>query len=514
MEPIVLTLSGILALLGISALVITLLKSKSAEVELEKKNIGIEREKEKIISDAREQGEKEAQKIKQKQEKEHETALQSLRKKESEVEKRYGLVDGKMEKLDLREKKLVQREGQIVDRERSYELKEGHLETLLEKERAELSRVASLTEEQARKILLTKLEDDVEKEAKNLIIKRLNEAKEEAKTKSQEILVDAIGRICREVTAENTTSSVHLPKDDIKGKIIGREGRNIRAFESVTGVDVIIDETPEVITVSAFDAYRREVAVRCMKVLIKDGRIHPQRIEEVYEKTLGMMDEETAKMGEHALFEAGFSDIHPDLMKLFGRLRYRLSYGQNQLDHSLQVGELAGYIAQELGLDRKLAARAALFHDIGKSIDQGQDGTHVQLGVDLARKYGESEEVINSIVAHHEGEEVTTIYTYITRIADAVSAVRPGARRENTEKYIERMTKLEEVATAQKGVEKAFAMRAGRELRVCVIPTQVNDEDALIMARRIAKTVEKEVTYPGEVKVTVVRETRFVEIAH
>jgi len=320
-------------------------------------------------------------------------------------------------------------------------------------------------------------------------------------------------RLAHEVTTESTTSQIELPKEEMKGKIIGKEGRNIRAFEEVTGVDVIIDDHPKQIVVSAFDSYRREIAKRAMDKLILDGRIHPSRIEEVVKETEKLVDEETKKVGEQKILEAGFTDIHPELIKTFGRLKFRQSYGQNQISHSIQVMDLCDYIAMELNLDRKLAKRCGLLHDIGKAIDQGEKGTHPAMGYELAKKFGENDIVLNAIAAHHEGVQVESIYTVVTAVADAISAARPGARRESTEKYFERMENLESIANSYKGVSKAFAMRAGRELRISVDASTVNDNDGVMLSRDIAKRIEKELTYPGEVKVTLVRETRFIEYA-
>lgn len=509
----ILIASVVLALIGVISLIITVLKINRSKFEIEKKVLEAEKERDNILAQAKIDAQGAVKKLRQELEKEQSSAMKKLRQKESEVDKRFDMVDRKREDIERKEKDIKETQQKLGKEEKFIESQKKDLNKLIEHEKVELTKISGLTAEQAKKMFIEHMKGELDAEAKLELTKKIEQIQETAEEKAREIIADSMQRLAHEVTTEMTTSQIDLPKEEMKGKIIGKEGRNIRSFEEATGVDVIIDDSPKYITVSAFDSFRREIAKRSMQQLIKDGRIHPARIEEVVEEMEETVEEETRKTGEQTIIEAGFTDIHPELVKTFGRLKFRQSYGQNQISHSVQVMDLCDYIAMELGLDRKLAKRCGLLHDIGKAIDQGAKGTHPALGYDLAKKYGESDIVLNAIAAHHEGVEVESIYTVVTAVADAISAARPGARRESTEKYFERMEKLEEIANSYKGVDKVFAMRAGRELRVAVDACTVSDEDSVMLTREIAKRVEKELTYPGEVKVTMVRETRFIEYA-
>ena len=376
-----------------------------------------------------------------------------------------------------------------------------------------LEKISGYTAEQAKSYLLSQLEDELAHEKSVKIMEYQEQLKEEADDKARNIISLSIQRLAAEQVAEATISVVPLPNDEMKGRIIGREGRNIRAIETLTGVDLIIDDTPEAITLSCFEPVRREVARIALERLISDGRIHPARIEETVEKARREVDATIKKEGERAVLEVGIHNIHPELVKMLGRLRYRTSYGQNVLNHSIEVAYLAGTMASELGIDPTLAKRAGLLHDIGKAIDHEVEGTHIQIGVDLARKYKESDAVIHAIHAHHGDVEAKTIVACLVQAADALSAARPGARRENVENYIKRLQKLEEVASSFNGVDRSFAIQAGREVRVMVKPEVVNDERMVPLAREICKKIEEDVEYPGQIKVNIIRESRAAEFA-
>lgn len=513
MEQIILITGIALFMIGVLALVMTAWKINKSKFEIEKKVLEAEKEREKILGQAKIDAQDSVKNLKKELDREQQNAIKRLRKKENEADKRFDMIDRKRESLETKEKEISQDKERISLLQKETEEKKVALEKVYDQEKRELSKISGYTKEQAKEALMEKMTSELDAESKTWIAKKIKLIEEEADNNAKEIIADAMQRLAHEVTTETTTANVELPKEDIKGKIIGKEGRNIKAFEQATGVDVIIDESPDYVVVSAFDSYRREIAKRSLEKLIKDGRIHPARIEEVVRETEQKIEEETLKLGEQTVIEAGFTDIHSEIIKVFGRLKFRHSYGQNQIKHALQVMQLCDYIATDLGLDRKLAKRCGLLHDIGKAVDQSADGTHPALGYEIAKKYGENNIVCNAIAAHHEGVEVESIYTTITAVADAISAARPGARRESTEKYFERMEKLETIANSYKGVNKAFAMRAGRELRIAVSAGEVSDQDGVILAKDIAKKVENEVTYPGEVKVTLIRETRFVEFA-
>ncbi|MBR5991133.1 MAG: ribonuclease Y, partial [Clostridia bacterium] len=387
------------------------------------------------------------------------------------------------------------------------------VETMKKSQLEMLEKISGYSKEQAKAYLLEQLEDTLEHEKAVRILDYKERAKDEADSLAREYIATAIQRCAADHAAEATVSVVTLPNDEMKGRIIGREGRNIRAIETITGVDLIIDDTPEAITVSCFDPVRREVARMTLERLIADGRIHPARIEETFEKCKKEVEQTIKQTGERAVVDAGVGNVHPEIIKLLGRLRYRTSYGQNVLNHSLEVSYISGLLAEELGADVKLAKRAGLLHDIGKSIDREYEGTHVQLGVEFAKKYKESEEVIHAIHAHHGDVEPKTVVAYIVQAADAISAARPGARRENIENYIKRLEKLEEIATSFDGVDTSFAIQAGREVRILVKPEQVSDDKMVILAHDIAQKIESELEYPGQIKVNVVRESRATDFA-
>ncbi|MEA5076379.1 MAG: ribonuclease Y, partial [Coriobacteriia bacterium] len=396
--------------------------------------------------------------------------------------------------------------GQIAKREKD-------LEDAIAEEKNRLESLAGMTSDQAKSVLLDRVRQEVDHDAALIIREAEQRAREEADRKARNIIGIAIGRVAADHTAESTVSVVHIPSDDLKGRIIGREGRNIRAFEQLTGINLIIDDTPEAVILSSFDPVRREVGRITLENLIADGRIHPARIEEMFKKAEVLVDQQVFEAGEQAVFDTGVHNLHHDLVRTLGRLRYRTSYGQNVLNHSLEVAYLSGVMAAELGLDPALAKRAGLLHDLGKAIDHEIEGPHAVIGADLARRLGENKEVVHCIEAHHGDVEPQTVEAVIVQAADAISAARPGARRETLESYIKRLEKLEALAESHKGVEKSYAMQAGREIRVMVKPEEVSDTDSLMMAREIAKQIEEELQYPGQIKVMVIRESRSIEYA-
>jgi len=513
MDTLIIALSAAFALLGVVFWVITVMKMSRSKFEVEKKILEAEKERDAILAEANLKAQDASKTLKKTLEKEHQQSLKQLQKKENEADKRFDMIDRKREKIDQKESELVSREKELDHNKIAIKEKESDLDRIIKKEQDELSKISGLSQDKAKELLFEKMKNELGAEAKSSLAKHLSQLQEEAEGKSKKILLDVMQRLTHDVTTEVTTANVDLPKEELKGKIIGKEGRNIRAFEQESGVDVIIDESPDYVVISCFDSYRREIARRSMEKLLKDGRIHPARIEEVIRETGDDIDEETRKVGEQTIIEAGFTNIHPEIIQLFGRLKFRHSYGQNQIRHALQVMELCDYIATELKLDTKLARRCGLLHDIGKAVDQGTEGSHPDLGYHLAKKYGENEIVCNAIAAHHEGVEVTSIYTTITAIADAISAARPGARKESTQKYFERIENLENIAYSFKGVNKVYALRAGRELRISVDAGEISEQDGVLLTRDIAKSIEQEATYPGEVKVTLMRETRYIEFA-
>ena len=446
--------------------------------------------------------------IKNKNELEKET-----KERRSELQRYEKRVLSKEEALDKKSEAIERREAGFTAKEEELRQREAKVEELSQQRVQELERISGLTSEQAKEYLLKTVEEDVKHDTAKMIKELEAQAKEEADKKAKEYVVTAIQRCAADHVAETTISVVQLPSDEMKGRIIGREGRNIRTLETLTGVELIIDDTPEAVVLSGFDPIRREVARIALEKLIVDGRIHPARIEEMVEKAQKEVDTMIREEGEAAALEVGVHGIHPELIKLLGRMKFRTSYGQNALKHSVEVAQLSGLLAGEIGLDVRLAKRAGLLHDIGKSIDHDVEGSHIQIGVDLCRKYKESPTVINAVEAHHGDVEPETLIACVVQAADTISAARPGARRETLETYTNRLKQLEDITNQFKGVDKSFAIQAGREIRVMVVPEQVSDADMVLLARDIAKQIEAELEYPGQIKVNVIRESRVTDYA-
>ena len=435
------------------------------------------------------------------------------KERRSELQKFEKRVLAKEEALDRKADSLEKRESQLTSREDKLNKRQAEVDALSEKRVQELERISGLTSEQAKDYLLKTVEDEVKHETAMLVKELETRAKEEAGKKAKEYVVTAIQKCAADHVAETTISVVPLPNDEMKGRIIGREGRNIRTLETMTGVDLIIDDTPEAVILSSFDPIRREVARIALEKLIVDGRIHPARIEEMVEKAQKEVETMIREEGEAATLEVGVHGIHPELVRLLGKMKFRTSYGQNALKHSIEVAQLSGLLAAEIGVDVRMAKRAGLLHDIGKSVDHEMEGSHIQIGVDLCKKYKESPIVINAVESHHGDVEPTSLIACIVQAADTISAARPGARRETLETYTNRLNQLEDITNSLKGVEKSFAIQAGREIRVMVVPEQVSDADMILLARDIAKQIEAELEYPGQIKVNVIRESRVMEYA-
>ena len=448
----------------------------------------------------------EVHKMRNEADRENKERRAELQKTEKRLLKKEELLDNKNELFEKREEKLNRKYKEI-------ELREKEIDESLERERLELERISGLTSEEAKEMLLLGIRKDVEHDASIMIKEIERDAKDTADKKAREIITYAIQKCSADHVAETTVSVVDLPNDEMKGRIIGREGRNIRALETLTGIDLIIDDTPEAVVISGFDPIRREVARIALEKLITDGRIHPARIEEMVERARKEINQIIKDEGEKAAFDTGVHGLKSEMTKLLGRLKYRTSYGQNVLKHSIEVAHLSGIMAAELGADIKIAKRAGLLHDIGKAVDHEIEGPHVEIGGDIARRYKEGNEVVHAIESHHNDIEPQTIEAIIVQAADAISAARPGARRETLESYIKRLEKLEEIANSFEGVEKSFAIQAGREIRIMVKPEDVNDDSIVLIARNIVKRIEQELEYPGQIKVNVVRETRAIEYA-
>jgi ribonuclease Y len=431
----------------------------------------------------------------------------------ADLERRENRLAEREERLDASARRVEQRDKELAAAEAGLTRRVAELDQLEEQKRAELERVAGLTAADAKAELLRAIENQAKREAAVIVRAIEADAKETGEHRARQIVTTAIQRVATEQTAESVVSVMHLPSDEMKGRIIGREGRNIRAFEATTGVNLVIDDTPEAVLLSCFDPVRREVGRLTLEKLVLDGRIHPHRIEEVYERSKSDVEQLCQRAGEDAVVDLGITDMHPELVAILGRLRYRTSYGQNVLKHLVESAHIAGMMAAELHMDVALLKRCALLHDVGKALTHEVEGSHALIGAELARKYGEADDVVHAVEAHHNEIEVKTVEAVLTQAADAISGGRPGARRESLEHYIQRLQRIEEIASAQDGVEKVFAMQAGREIRVMVVPDKVDDLQAQVIARDVAKQIEEELTYPGQIRVTVVRESRATEIA-
>ena len=465
--------------------------------------------KKEAMLETKEQG----QKLKEALDVEIRERRQELTKQEERLNQREEFIEKKELSIDKRTEQLEDEKKEISSMKEALNKSKEEVESLKEQQLQEIEKVAKMNKQEAVDMLVTKMKNQAQKEAAILVKQIEDEAREDGEKKAREIIGQALQRCATETTSEMTISVVTLPTDEMKGRIIGREGRNIRAIEAATGVELIVDDTPESITISGFDPIRREVARLSLEKLISDGRIHPTRIEEIVEKMQRDVDKTIRQAGDDACNETGIFNMNVELVKILGRLKYRTSYGQNVLKHSIETSIIAGLLAAEMGANVKIAKRGGLLHDIGKALDHELEGTHVQIGVDLARKYGESEEVVHCIEAHHFNVEFKTIEAVIVQVADAISSSRPGARRDSFENYIKRLQQLEEIANSFEGVEKSFAVQAGREVRIIVKPEQISDDQAMFMAKDIAAKIENEMQYPGQIKVNVIRESRFVETA-
>ena len=493
-------------LLGTNKIVKAKEKAKEMLESAAKESKNLMREKELEIKD-------EWIKLKQQFERETKNKRLEVERIERNLSIKESNIDRKADLLGKKEREITAYENDLKERDKMLTERRKKLDQLIEEQNAQLEKVAQLTSEEAKRILMNNLLEKAKLDAAKTIKDIKEEAKLTAKREAQKVILSAIQRSAADHSAETTVSVVSLPSEEMKGRIIGREGRNIRSFELATGIQIVIDDTPEAVVLSGFDPLRREIAKMALEKLIADGRIHPGRIEETVDKAKAEMEEIIVEAGEQALMELGLNKVHPELLKLLGKLKYRTSYGQNVLKHSIEVAQVAGLIAAELGLDATLAKRAGLFHDIGKAIDKYTQGTHVQIGVELAKKYNEHPVVINAIATHHEDEPVTSPISVIVQAADSISGSRPGARRETLESYVKRLVKLEEVAASFEGVVNSYAIQAGREIRVMVEPAEIDDIKAFKLAQDIAEKIESGMEYPGQIKVTVIRELRAIEYA-
>lgn len=525
-----LVITGIVCfLVGALIVYVVLTRASNSKVQQAEKQVeAAQEEAERIRKEAERQAEsdrkesilatkEEILQLRQTSEAENKKRKDELQNMENRIMQREEALDRRNDSLDSREHKLSSQQGQLDKREAELDRREAKLDdTEAEakaRENAELERIAALTTEEAHDELLAKVRAQSVREEAQILRESEQRVKAQADKTAREIISTSIQRCAADQAGEVTVTTVHIPSDEIKGRIIGREGRNIRTFEQISGVSLVIDDTPETVVLSSFDPVRRETARVCLENLIADGRIHPARIEELYKKAEALVQERVQEAGEQAAFDAGIHDLHPELIKTLGALKYRTSFGQNVLTHSEQVSALCGLMASELGLDPAPAKRAGLLHDIGKAIDHEVEGPHAVIGADLARRYGESPEIVHAIEAHHGDVEPESVLDVLVQAADAISAARPGARRESAETYIKRLEKLEEIANAHEGVERTYAMQAGRELHVMVEPEKISDAEATVLAHDIARQIEDEMEYPGQVRVVVIRESRAVDVA-
>ena len=513
MAPIVVTIIASACTLIVGALIGYIYRKNvgekaigSAEQKAKNLILDAENKSETLRKEAILEAKEEAHRLRSDAEKDARERRAEIQRSERRLIQKEESIDRKLENIERKEESITQKEQNIINKQKD-------LDKIISRQLEELERISGYTIDEAKALLLSNIEKEVRHDASIMIKDIESKAKEEADKKAKYIITGAIQRCAADHVAESTVSVVALPNDEMKGRIIGREGRNIRAIETLTGVNLIIDDTPEAVILSGFDPVRREIARVALEKLIVDGRIHPARIEEMVEKAEREVNSIIKEEGEQAAFEVGIHNLHPELIKLLGRLKYRTSYGQNVLKHSVEVAHLAGLMAGELGLDIKLAKRAGLLHDIGKALDHEVEGTHVDIGIDVLRRYKESEAVINGMAAHHGDYEPKSMEAVLIAAADALSAARPGARRETLDAYIKRLEKLEEIANTTPGVEKSFAIQAGREIRIIAKPDDVNDEEIVFLAREISKKIESELEYPGQIKVNVVRETRAVDYA-
>lgn len=508
-------LSSIIGLIvgGAIVFVIALIINKNTENKAKKMIENARREAEKHKRDGILELKEESYKLKQETDREIKEKKNEIKELEERLDKREANLDKREEMLQSRDQALEDKNNHLLKQQKELQEKDAKMAELLNEEMKQLEAVAKFSKEKAHDLIMKRVEESMQREIQDYLKEEETNAKLKAKETAQQIIVGAMERYSNDVTSEQTVTTIPLPSDEMKGRLIGREGRNIRTIESVTGVDLIIDDTPEAIVISSFDPYRREMARQTIETLIKDGRIHPTRIEEVYEKVTNDMMNKVTELGNEAVYELGLSHVDADLINIIGKLKFRTSYGQNALQHSIEVGHLAGLMAQELGENVSLAKRAGLLHDIGKAIDFEVEGSHVEIGKEIAKKYHEDDIVINAIASHHGDEPQTSTISVLVQIADTLSAARPGARNDSLENYIKRLEQLESIGNDFEGVEKTYAMQAGREVRVIVKPDEIDDQNSYRIAREMKEKIENEMQYPGTIKITVIRETRAQEEA-